>query len=84
MLSLRRPQGEVRRKFHFHSAIGVSRLQIAGAYPKTKQRKAEGWPGAGRNQVLPNLLPLPRRSSPKQGEPRANEMDHLIEIQGTA
>jgi hypothetical protein len=48
MLSLRCPQGDVRRKFHYHSVTGVSRLQIAGAYPKTKQRKAEGWPGAGR------------------------------------
>jgi hypothetical protein len=35
-------------------------------------------------EVLPNVLPLPRKSSPKQDEPRANKMDYVIEIQGTA
>ena len=38
----------------------------------------------GGGQVLPNLLPLPAKSSPKQDEPRANKVNYVIEIQGTA
>ena len=44
-------------------------------------------PDRGRNgggQVLPNLLPLPAKSILKQDEPRANKVNYVIEIQGTA
>jgi hypothetical protein len=30
--------------------------------------------------VLPNVLPLARKSSPKQREPRGNKVDYAIEI----
>jgi len=39
--------------------------------------------GDGVGKVLPNLLPLPEESSPKQHEPRANEKECPTEIQGT-
>jgi hypothetical protein len=35
-------------------------------------------------EVLPNVLPLPRKSSPKQDEPRANKIEYVVERQGTA
>ena len=34
-------------------------------------------------EVLPNVLPLPRKSSPKQDEPRAIRMGYVVEIEGT-
>jgi hypothetical protein len=34
-------------------------------------------------EVLPNVLPLARKSSPKQDEPRAISMSYIIEIEGT-
>ena len=34
--------------------------------------------------VLPNLLPLLRKTSPKQDERRAIKIDYLVEVQGTA
>jgi hypothetical protein len=33
--------------------------------------------------VLPNLLPLPGKSNPKQDEPGAIRMGYVIEIEGT-
>jgi hypothetical protein len=41
-------------------------------------------PKNGGRPVLPNVLPLPRKSSPKQDEPRATRVSYVIEIQGTA
>ena len=37
----------------------------------------------GGGEVLPNLLPLPRKSSQKQDEPRAIRMSYVIEREGT-
>jgi len=34
-------------------------------------------------EVLPSVLPLPRKSSPKQDEPMANKIEYVVEIQGT-
>jgi hypothetical protein len=34
-------------------------------------------------EVLPNVLPFPRKSSPKQDEPRAIRMRYVIELEGT-
>ena len=34
-------------------------------------------------EVLPNVLPLPRKSGPKQDEPRAIRMSYVIEIEET-
>jgi hypothetical protein len=34
-------------------------------------------------EVLPNVLPLPRKSRPKQDESRAIRMGYVIEIEGT-
>jgi hypothetical protein len=34
--------------------------------------------------LLPNLLPLPTKTSPKQDEPRANKESYVIEIYETA
>src|SRR5260370_14218695 len=54
-----------------------------------KGRASRRLPGpriAGRTvggEVLPNVLPLPRKSSPKQDEPRAIRMSYVIEIEGT-
>ena len=31
-------------------------------------------------KVRPNVLPLPRKSSPKHDEPRDKELDHVVEI----
>ena len=36
--------------------------------------RKDGW------GLLPNLLPLPAKSSPKQDESRANNVDYVIEI----
>jgi hypothetical protein len=36
-----------------------------------------------RRRVLPNVLPLPRKSSAKQDEPRAISMGYVVEIEGT-
>jgi hypothetical protein len=33
--------------------------------------------------VLPNVLPLPRKSSQKQDEPMAIRIGYVIEIEGT-
>jgi hypothetical protein len=33
--------------------------------------------------LLPNVLPLPRKSIPKQDEPTAIMMGYVIEIEGT-
>ena len=48
----------------------------------TSQRRLPGPRIAGRTvggEVLPNVLPLPRKSSPKQDEPRAIRMSYVIE-----
>src|ERR1019366_6158499 len=71
--------------------------RIARVYPieprwprvSRKGRASRRLPGpriAGRTvggELLPNVLPLPRKSSPKQDEPRANKIEYVIEIEGT-
>jgi hypothetical protein len=54
-----------------------------GRKPKERARTKGTEPRRG-GEVLPNVLPLPRKSSLKQDEPRPNKMDYVIEIQGTA
>ena len=56
-----------------------------GGKPKERARRR----GLNRSEdsggdVLPNVLPLPRKSSQKQDEPRAITMGYVIEIEGTA
>ena len=62
-----------------------SRLGFSlGCNPKERARtKGTESQEEGRRRVLPNVLPLPRKSSPKQDEPRAIRMGYVIEIEGT-
>ena len=51
----------------------------------TDQRSSSGEGGrfareTGYGDVLPNVLPLPRKSSPKQDELWTNKMDYVTEI----
>ena len=53
-------------------------------YPKNAPgRRGQYRSADSGGEVLPNVLPLPRKSSPKQDEPRAIRMSYVIEIQGT-
>jgi hypothetical protein len=56
-----------------------------GSLPKERPTdKGAESPGGRCGEVLPNVLPLPRKSSPKQDEPRAIRTSYIIEIEGTA
>jgi hypothetical protein len=59
--------------------LAVANRQPAWATIQKRQKRR----GNGGGQVLPNLLPLPRKSSPKQNEPRAIRMGYVVEIEGT-
>jgi hypothetical protein len=49
----------------------------------SKGSRGADCPAESVGDVLPNVLPLPRKSSPKQDEPRATRMGYVIEIEGT-
>jgi hypothetical protein len=54
--------------------------RLLGSLPK--ERAGES-PRAQRRTLLPNVLPLPRKSSQKQDQPMAIRMSYVIEIEGT-
>ena len=54
------------------------------SYPKNEDgQKGRIAPPESVGEVLPNVIPLPRKNSPKQDETGPIRMDYVIEIEGT-